>query len=87
MKILNTSFSDKGLNKFEKLTRKKQKELIKVKNPLSLSNEIERALRNVKYGKSKRNKPKVKKSNEAEITEQGEGVDNKRPNHNRGKTE
>lgn len=87
MKILNTSFSDKGLKEFEKLTRKEQKELIKAKNPLSLPNEIERALKRLKYGKSKRNKPKVKKSDTTEVAEQGKGVDNKRPNHNRSETE
>lgn len=69
MQILNTSFSKKGLEDFEKLTRKEQKEYLKTRNPLCLISEIERALKGVKYGKSVRNTKKTKKSKQSESTD------------------
>lgn len=87
MKILNTTFSKSGLENFEKLTRKEQKEYLKARNPLSLISEIERALKGVKYGKPTRITKKTKKSNKKQSSDESKGDNNERPDNNRSETE
>lgn len=62
MKLFNTEFSVEGKNRFEGLTRTKQKEWLKERNPLITMPEIEKALKGIKYGKPKRTKKKTKES-------------------------
>jgi len=62
MKILNSDFSKKGKEWFESLSRTKQKEWLRPRNPLSTDKQINEALKGVKYGKSKSTKKKTSKS-------------------------
>ncbi len=80
MKLLNSNFSKKGVEIFCKLTRKEQKEWLKKRNPLALPNEIEKALKGVKYGKSTKHKKEVRKSHENEATKQ-DGRDSDKGQH------
>ena len=63
MKIGKTSFSKDGWAAFTKLTRSEQKKKLSTLDKSILDKELDKFLKSVPYGKSKKPKSKTKKSN------------------------
>jgi cell division protein FtsX len=73
MEVGKVSFSDKGFNDFESLTRKEQKEFLKSKVPLQIN--FDKDLTNVNYAKRKGVAKKVKESKQIKSTTKGSRED------------
>ena len=61
MRFFNTTFSTKGFEKFQKLSKEEQVKTLKKYNPLIDVKTIKDSLKNVKYGKPSRAKKTTKK--------------------------